>query len=143
MICRLLVFLAYEKKCYDMNLYVAPFLGVPLPPSHRLSLDEVYDRKTNKPRPDILKDHFIKEGRLEEQVALRIISEGTTLLKQEKTMLDIEAPVTGEQIGIHLFTLASFLQRVGEISSSFLRMYMNSEVMHKVYGVEGLSIWRN
>lgn len=58
-------------------------------------MDEVYDRRTNKPRPEILKEHFIKEGRVDEQVALKIISEGSALLKQEKTMLDIEAPVTG------------------------------------------------
>lgn len=49
-------------------------LGVPLPPSHRLTTDELYDRKTNKPRPEILKEHFIKEGRIDEQVALKIIA---------------------------------------------------------------------
>ncbi|KRX83874.1 Serine/threonine-protein phosphatase 2B catalytic subunit 2 [Trichinella sp. T6] len=68
--------------------------NVPFPPYHRLTTDEVYDKKTNKPRPDVLKEHFVKEGRIEEQVALRLIAEGTAYLKQEKTMLDIEAPVT-------------------------------------------------
>ncbi|KFD47017.1 hypothetical protein M514_12099 [Trichuris suis] len=68
--------------------------NVPLPPFQRLKMDEVYDRKTNKPRPDVLKEHFIKEGRIDEHVAMRIIAEGTAFLKQEKTMLDIEAPVT-------------------------------------------------
>lgn len=78
-------------------------LGVPLPPSHRLLMDEVYDRRTNKPRPEVLKEHFIKEGRVDEQVALKIITEGTALLKQEKTMLDIEAPVTGKFSACFLF----------------------------------------
>lgn len=71
-----------------------PVKSVPLPPSRKLTADEVYDKRSSKPRPEILKEHFVKEGRLDEQAALRIINEGTALLKQEKTMLEVEAPIT-------------------------------------------------
>ncbi|EDV34732.2 uncharacterized protein Dana_GF20796 [Drosophila ananassae] len=68
--------------------------SVPFPPSHKLTLAEVFDSRTGKPNHELLKQHFILEGRIEEAPALKIIQEGAALLRQEKTMIDIEAPVT-------------------------------------------------
>ncbi|XP_044314594.1 LOW QUALITY PROTEIN: serine/threonine-protein phosphatase 2B catalytic subunit 1 [Drosophila rhopaloa] len=68
---------------------------VPLPPAHKLTMSEVYDDpKTGKPNFDVLRQHFLLEGRIEEAVALRIITEGADLLREEKNMIDVEAPIT-------------------------------------------------
>lgn len=54
--------------------YTMVILAVQFPISERLSAEDVYERRTGKPRSEVLKDHFIKEGRIEEEAALRIIN---------------------------------------------------------------------
>ena len=49
---------------------------VSYPATNKLGFKEVFDEK-NHPRINILRDHFIKEGRLDETVALKIINDAT------------------------------------------------------------------
>lgn len=94
---------------YNFNVHIHTFIyivyqhfiflyyyhqDVPLPPAHKLTMDEVYEAKTGKPNYDAMRAYFLQEGRMEEGPALRIINEGAALLRAEKNMVDVEAPVT-------------------------------------------------
>ena len=46
------------------------YLQVQFPPTRMLSVVEMFDTKTEKLRPDVLKHNFILDGRIEEAAAL-------------------------------------------------------------------------
>ncbi len=51
-----------------------------------------------KPNPDLVKDHFLHEGRLTEEQALFILKEATELMRREPNMLVLSGPITGMQL---------------------------------------------
>ena len=79
------------KLTFDVTKRVVD--SFPPPPTNRLTMAQVYDNR-GKPRPEVLKQHFVREGRVNEDVALRIIHETTALFNKEKNVLDVSAPVT-------------------------------------------------
>ena len=96
------------------------FTGVPLPPSHKLTVAEIFDARTGKPNHERLKQHFVQEGRIEESAALKVIQDGATLLRTERTMIDIEAPVTGMEI---ISVYINHVSRAGSCSVIIICIY--------------------
>ncbi|KAL5969972.1 Serine/threonine-protein phosphatase 2B catalytic subunit alpha isoform [Taenia solium] len=67
--------------------------SVPYPPSRRLTVNDIFESR-GKPNIEKLKQHFLLEGRVTDEAALKIINDGAALLREEANVLEIDAPVT-------------------------------------------------
>lgn len=64
------------------------------PPATFKPTDEQVFYPNGLPNHEFLKEHFIHEGRLREEQAIRILRDATDLLASEPNLLDVPAPVT-------------------------------------------------
>ncbi|CAB0040624.1 unnamed protein product [Trichogramma brassicae] len=67
---------------------------VPEPAKNLLTEEEIFDSATGLPRHELLRDHMLREGRLEESAVIRIVKDGAMLFAREPNVIKVPAPVT-------------------------------------------------
>ncbi|EPS97146.1 hypothetical protein FOMPIDRAFT_1166816 [Fomitopsis schrenkii] len=92
----------------------------------------------HRPNVQLLRDHFLNEGRLTEHQALWILEQAATLLAQEPNMLQIEGPVTvcGDIHGQYYD-----LMKIFEVGGSFAEtsyLFLGDYVDRGYFGIECL-----
>ena len=76
-----------------------PITSVPPIPRRPLNDESVFDAN-GMPDLDLLRKHFLREGRLEHGTATRIIQEAAKIFKQEPNLLRLHDPITGMKVNL-------------------------------------------
>lgn len=93
-----------------------------------------------KPHPELVKDHFLHEGRLSEEQALFILTEVTALMSREPNMLVLSGPITGMQLysttfSSYQYAYVLFLHFLvcGDIHGQYVRAQYAAIFCHTIY----------
>ncbi len=99
-------------KRLKMNSKPNGITGPEFPPEYILTIGDVYNG-TSKPQTDVIKKHFLRNGKISHFAATRILKEARKILRTEPTLIEIQSPVKicGDIHGqfvdlIHLFEIA-------------------------------------
>jgi len=64
------------------------------PPRHRLTAEQLFPKKAEKPDLKVLRDHLLKEGRIEEKVFMEVVRRAKEQFKKEPNVLTLRVPIT-------------------------------------------------
>ncbi|XP_014213164.1 serine/threonine-protein phosphatase 2B catalytic subunit alpha isoform-like [Copidosoma floridanum] len=125
-----------EETVQELSTTNRIIKDVPHPAKSKLGRSEVFDEVTELPRLDRLREHFVAEGRLEERVALDIITRGAQLLRKEPNLINISGPVTicGDIHGQYYDFVKLLL--LGGPPSSTTYLFLGDYVDRGYFGIE-------
>ena len=112
---------------------------LPPPVSHKPRDEDLFDPE-GRVNLDYMKNHFLREGRLTPQQALKVINAATEVFKTEPNVLDIDSPLTvcGDIHG-QFFDLVKLFE-VGGKPSETNYLFLGDYVDRGYFSVEVLQV---